>query len=221
MPKRKSTFSARRRFRKRRKGAYRKKRFTRYRSIGNHFTCMLRTPETFIQNDATATTKFSKSFHLSDCINYSTYTTLFDQFRILKVVYTLTPVKTQLVVRPYDDTTTAGQILAIPRLTTVIDRDDTSIPVDFESIYQRPSSRSTLATRKVTYSFRPTPLAMTFQSPTQTAYKVDWSKSYLDCGDATTPHFGIKGVLEAASPAQAYTYRVETKIYLSFKNRRL
>lgn len=195
-------------------------RFRRSRG-SNQWNTILRGAETSLNNSAVAITPFSVEFRLVDCINFSTYTTLFDQYRINKIVFTATPVKTQVVNRPYDDSTTAGAILSIPRMTMVIDRDDSALPTTFEEVYQRPNSRTKLATRKFTWVFRPTKLGMVYRSATTTGYKVDFGRDFIDCGDSDTPHYGLKGVLEAASPNEAYTYRLESKFYISFKNRKL
>lgn len=223
MPKRKFAYRPRRRFKKRRytrRRRYAKVSRARFTS-SNKWNTVLRGAEATINNSALTVTPFQFTARLVDCINFSTYTTLFDQYRINKVVVLMTPVKTQVVNRPYDDTTTAGAVLAIPRLSVVIDRDDDTLPVTFEEVYQRPNSKTTLATRKQVWAFRPTKLGMVYRSTTTTGYKVDWGRDFIDSGDSDVPHYGLKGILEAASPNEAYTYRIETKFYVSFRNRKL
>lgn len=160
---------------------------------------------------------------LSDIINFSSYTTLWDQYRIDQVIIKFIPVQSEAVFRPYDDTTNPGfSVSEIPRLTTVIDRDDSTVANTFNEIFQRPQSRTRKATKPIVYKFVPNRLIEVYRSSLTTGYRVDnESKSYLDCGYSDVPHYGIKFALEATSPANAYQYRIERTYKISFKNRRL
>lgn len=192
-------------------------------SLNSDYTSFFRCNPIEISNDSTVETKIAFAFRLSDIINFSSWTTLFDQYRIDKVVVKFVPVQTEAVFRPYDDTTNPGaSVSEIPRLCTIIDRDDESSPIDFNQIFQRPQSRTRKATQTITWTFVPNRLVEVYRSATTTGYKVDTNKKeFLDCGYSDVPHYGMKAVLQPTSPANCYQYRIERTYQISLKNRRI
>jgi hypothetical protein len=173
-------------------------------------------------NASVADYKGHIQFKFSNCLDFSSWTTLFDQYRINKVVVEFIPVQTQAMVKQFDDTTTVGAgVNLIPRFTSCIDLDDSVNPTDFNVVFQRPNSRTVPATEKVTYTFTPTRLGMVYRSSSQTGYVIDSdTRKFVDCAQNDVPHYGIKYVITPTSPANAFQYRIETKYYISLKNRR-
>lgn len=164
-------------------------------------------------------TQFVKVFKFQEVNNYSHYSSIFDQYRINLVVVKFEPVMTQVVQRPYDDTTTGNLINAIPRYAVCIDRDDDSIQ-SFKNIESRKYSRVKLATKAMTVAFRPSRLVPVYRTGATNAYKVDNSKQYCDMAFPDITHYGLKCAIEHASPAVAYSFRVTTKYYVSLADRR-
>lgn len=176
-----------------------------------------------LSNDSTLDTRLAFAFRLSDIHNFSSWTTLFDQFRINKVVCKFTPVNATVVNRPYDDTTNPGaSVSETPRLVMCKDRDDEAAPIDFNSLQSRQGSKTIQATKSYTWVFKPTRLVPVYRTATTSGYMLDPNtKAYLDVANgANVPHYGMKCVLEATSPSNAFQYKIERTYYVSFKNRR-
>lgn len=171
-------------------------------------------------NQALAQTKGVVTFFLSDCMGYNNYTAIFDYYRINWVKVRFVPILTQTVNRPYDDSTspTGGEI---PLFVTGLDRDSTTAPVDLNDMLERGHKKVTSAIKPHTWTFTPNRLVQVYESPTSTGYKIDTdTKSFLDCADPTIPHFGLKWVLGAASPSNAYVYEVRITYNISFQQKR-
>jgi len=192
-------------------------------STNSDYTSFFRCEPIEFSNDSTITVRDGLSFQLTDIINFSSFTTIWDQYRIDQVIVKFIPVLTTVVNRPFDDSTNPGASVGeIPRLTTMIDRDDRAVPLDFNQIFQRPQSRTKMATKAIIWKFTPNRLVEVYRSTTSTAYKIDTNKKqFLDCGYSNVPHYGLKFALEATSPSNCYQYRIERSFKISFKNRRL
>lgn len=174
----------------------------------------------YISNNSTTFERGGITLTFSDVLNFSSWTTLFDQYRIDKCIIKFTPILTQEVIRPYDDTTNPG-INLIPRLTTALDRDDVAAPLSFDDVNQRPLSRTKIATKAISWTFVPNRLVAVYRTGVSSGYKVDTaSKDFLDCANSDIPHYGLKWALEAASPSNAYQYRIDKTLVVSLKNRR-
>lgn len=174
-------------------------------------------------NDSTVPLKQGLASRLEDVNNFSTWTTIFDQFRINKVVWKFVPVQTTVVNRPFDDSTNPGaSVSEVPRLAMCIDRDDENTPLDFDAVARRPGSKVIKATKGYTFVFKPTRLLNVYRSATSTGYMLDPNtKAFLDVANGSQiPHYGMKWVLEPSSPSNCYQYRIERTYYISWKNRR-
>lgn len=206
----------------RRRRPYRKKRYKRSipRSLRADYSVKLNSLTFQIANNSTVPLKGAMNFSLSQCLGYTDYTKLFDQYRVNMVIVKFTPSLTTVVNRPFDDTTTPTDG-TVPRLVTALDRDDSTIPIDFESVQSKSKSRITYATKYQSYKFRPNRLTMVYRTQATTGYKVDTQvKEFLDCGQADIPHYGVKYCLEPSSPSNTYVYDISVDYYVSFKNKR-
>jgi len=185
------------------------------------YSCKLFKEPIIISNDSTAETKNAFDFTLTDCINYSTWSTVFDQYRINMVVVKFIPVQTQVINRPFDDTTNPGtSVSEIPRFAVSIDRDDSVTPIDIEQLLKRQGTIVKNATQPITLKFVPNRLVQIYNGVT-VGYKIDIDhRTFLDCAQPGIPHYGLKCVLEATSPSNCYQYRMETYYYVSFKCKR-
>lgn len=185
------------------------------------YSCILIQEPIIISNNASAEEKHGFDFALDDTINYSTWSSIFDQYRINKVVVKFVPVQTSVVTRPFDDTTNPGESVSeVPRFAVCLDRDDSVTPTDMGQLLKRQGVIVRNATQPVTMSWVPNRLIQIYNGVT-TGYKVDSdTRAFLDCAQPGIPHYGVKCVLEATSPANAYQYRMETSYYVSFKHKR-
>lgn len=191
------------------------------RSLRADYSVKLRSPTTQIANDSLTEVKGGVSFQLGDCFDYANYTAIFDQYRINMVTVQFVPVLTQMVNKPYDDTTTPSSVNQIPRFVTALDRDDVTTPTDFVSVQNKSKSKVTLATKRQSYKIRPNRLINIYRTIASNGYKIDSDfKDFLDCGQTGIPHYGLKYVLEPATPASTFVYDMVIDYYVSFKNKR-
>lgn len=197
---------------------FRKNTMTSYKP---DFTTVFRLPAASIRNSSVADTKGALHFHLSQVPGYLTWRNLFDQYRINSVKVVFTPIMTEIQNRPFDDTTTPNIVNVVPNFACVRDNDDTATPVDYDALTNRAHCRICPATKKQVWNFTPTKLMMVYLTATTTGYKIDPDvKGWLDCAQAGIPHYGLKYALESASPSDAFVYRLDVSMNVSFKNRR-
>lgn len=186
------------------------------------YSCMLRTTTPLvIANGTSGPTLGGIKFSLVDCLNYTNFTAMFDQYRINTVVVKFTPHMTEIVNKPFDDTTTPGAGATIPNFCVAVDRDDATAPTTYNEVKQRNKSRVVPATKSLTFKLRPSRLIATYNTGIgQDAYTVDTTKRWINSSSPNLNHFGLKYALEDSSPANAYVYQVEIMYYVSFKDRK-
>lgn len=174
-----------------------------------------------IYNQSLAETKGYLLFDLNNCLGYTNYTAVFDYYRINWVKVDFVPILTQLVNRPYDDSTTPTLGGEIPEFVTCIDRDSNSAPTSVADLLVRGNKKISNATKRHTWKFTPNRLIQIYESATTTGYKIDSeTKSFLDCADPQIPHYGLKYAMAAASPANTYVYEIRITYNVSFQQKR-
>lgn len=213
---------------RRRKSTFRKRRRTYARVPRGHlrlkadYSCRLQSLESTFQNDTIADTRIGLQFSMNTAVDFGLFTAIFDQYRITKVVVHFVPVKTEVVTRPYDDTTTPNANGDTPMLAYVIDRDDATTGGDgFDEIRNRQGVIIKKMTSPHSVTFTPSRLRSVYQSPTTTGYVIDTDKyAWLDCATNSIPHYGLKIMGQTASPAGAFRMRYWTTYHLQFRSRR-
>lgn len=213
----------RRRRRRRRPRTYRsRKKMSRGKSLlfKPDYSTWLHQDQSILSNSTVADEKLALDFNLTDFLTSSEFTAIWDQYRILEIVVVFEAINTQVVNRPYDDTTTSNVV--IPFIATCIDRDDASTGLaSYSDLMKRQGTRRHLATQSFKIRFTPTRLAMVYDSPTTTGYKIDRDKwAWLDCATPNIPHYGLKCAMQAATPGNAYQYNISFKAKVQFRGRR-
>lgn len=201
-----------------RKGYTSKKR--RYsmakRMNSNVMHVMLRTNDTIVANQNLGETLETYRFGLQNCLNANTYATMWDQYRINKVVITWTPIRTQMVQANVEDVTPSSTT-NIPSWVVAKDFDDLT-PTSYTDTRTRFGSVVRLATQGGKMIIRPACLSEIYQSTLTTAYSPNYGK-WIDTANNSVPHYGVRFAMEAAEPSGQYALECKTKIYVSFKNR--
>jgi len=204
--------------RRSRKKAFKRKRYTKIpRKINqNSMSVCLRTADTIVSNNNLSEQYQTYRFGLSACLNYAAYTAMWDQYMIEKVVVTWKPIRTQMVVTQ-NEGVAPSSFTNIPSVVYARDHDDLS-PVTFADTKTRYGAVEKLATRGHAMKIYPATLTEIYKSPVTTGYSPQF-KTWLDCADATIPHYGVRLAMEAAEPLGQYTLECKTRIYVRFKNR--
>lgn len=184
-------------------------RYKRIQQFGTHSFTRNTRPITYSLDTTTNWVPNSLTFQLSDVINVSDFTNLFDQFRIDKVVLTLRW-------SPRASTYTSTNNMAAtgiynPVLYYVTDHDDDSAiatQTDMLEI-QKHVCRRVLPNRKITITVKPAVQSMCYQTIASTSYGPKWGMK-LNMDDITTPLYGLKmGVSKLGEDLGAITIDVK------------
>lgn len=166
---------------------------------------------TLTGNDTLFSGSSTTTFTLFDTNAYTELVSLFDNYRITRVLYRW------IVSRNPDQATSAGNKGLYPRLVWTHDFNDQT-PITRDQIYQRSNMREAYFTdtyqRTKWYSLRPATLAQMYESSTSTAYSPKWSQ-WLDTNDSQTPHYGIKYAWDQLFAG--INLRLEAKIFIECK----
>lgn len=214
---------------KRRRYAYRKRKYARKmvvsRSLDNHYYKRWGNSLAYTWSNAQGTSIQNVFlFTLGQVVNPSDFTTLYDLYRILKVV-----VKFRLINNP-DATSlpftaaTTNAANCYPRLWYCPDYDDSNSET-WTQLRERAKTKCKILkpNAHVTIPVRPAVLSQVYRSAVTTAYAPKW-KQWLDVAASDTPHYSLKWAIECDgfTPVLDYPYsfQVDFIYYLQFKNTR-
>lgn len=187
------------------------------------FTTVLRFQDTSIENSNLVDEKRTLSYNLSDCANFANFTNIWDYYRINWVSVEFVP-STTAVVRQTNIGTASVPVSTtnqIPMCALAVDRDDASTAYTYDSLKNRSGSVAFPATKHHYFKFKPTRLNMVYLSGTATGYTIDTNtKQFLDAGQPTVPHYGLKFAMEPKEPGENFYYTIVQKVSVSFKQRR-
>lgn len=141
-----------------------------------------------VGNDALYSGTAATFFKLADVNGFSELVSLFDNFRIVRILY-------RWVCNRNPDFATGATTKGIyPRLNWTHDFND-SAPISRDLIYQRANMREAYFTDSYQktrwYTLKPATLVQMYESGTSTAYTPKWSQ-WMDTNDSQAPHYGIK-----------------------------
>lgn len=139
-------------------------------------------------NDTIFSGNAATSFQMANVNGFAELVSLFDNFRITKVMYRW------VITRNPDQATAAGNKGIYPRLVWTHDFND-SAPISRDLIYQRSNMKEAYFNDNMQktkwFTLKPAVLAQYYESGVATAYSPQWLK-WLDTADNVTPHYGIK-----------------------------
>lgn len=127
-------------------------------------------------------------FALNNVNGFGELVSLFDNYRILKVLYRW------VITRNPDQVTTTANKGIYPRVVWTHDFNDSSI-INRNAIYQRSNMKEFYFgdNKQVTpwYTLNPSSLSTMYESATTFAYQPQWRR-WMDTNDSSAPHYGIK-----------------------------
>lgn len=155
------------------------------------------------------------TFNLAALPNYTEFTSLFDEYRILGILVEFHPGVDSWSAEPGVTLTS----MALPQVRTVIDHTEDGVPSSFNDMYQYANCKMTRGTRIHKRFLRPNVLSQAFESTVSTAYSPKY-KQWITTDDATTPHYGLKYGIDALPSASLGTlgYRVYVTYYFQCKS---
>lgn len=176
---------------------YRKRRYMRKkRSLGQKSFKVMRWSSVDPSNchfsiagsDVVPLIENTAQFALNNVNGFGELVSLFDNYRILKVLYRW------VITRNPDQVTTTANKGIYPRVVWTHDFNDASI-INRNAIYQRSSMKEFYFgdNKQVTpwYTLNPASLSTMYESAATFAYQPQWRR-WMDTNDSSAPHYGIK-----------------------------
>lgn len=163
---------------------------------------------------------FTIRFTASDLPQFTTFSGLFDCYRINKVVVKLAPYITQYT----QGGNSSANLAAQPQwLSTVIDYDDSSVATSESELLQYESFKDTRPHETHIRSLVPAVSMSAFKTSGTTIGYVQRYKQWIDAAYSDVEHYGIKGLINGpallADQVQG-AWKVYITAYVSFKQTR-
>lgn len=161
--------------------------------------------------DANPSGNFATLFALNQVNGFAELVSLFDNFRITKVLYRW------IITRDPSQASTAGNRGIYPRIVWTHDFND-SAPISRDLIYQRANMKEAYFSDNIQrtkwYSLKPSILSTMYESGVANAYSPKWAQ-WLDTADNATPHYGIKFAYD--NLYTGISMQLEAKIFMECK----
>ncbi len=152
------------------------------------------------------------NFILSQATNYTGFTDLWDMYRVSYLEFNFDPMYTANSVAAYAQA-------SIPRIFTVIDKDDVIAPASLNTLREYQSCQSH-TNQRFRIRFRPGILGAVFDGTNLVAGRAE-PANWIDCSKISIPHYGIKYGIEANTVGSATLFQkwtVSLVVGLQFKN---
>ena len=153
----------------------------------------------------------SDTFELVDLPQYLSYTALYEEYRINKIVYSFKALNNMAL-----PSQLAGNVSTLGMIHTTIDYNDSVAPTSIQNMMNDSSYKGTLSNRSHTRTFVPKWLNVVAGGvPNQS--KTGW----LNCDNVNVSHYAIKWAFEGGTTSGAPpSFYVEPIItyYVSFRN---
>lgn len=145
-------------------------------------------------------------FQLNYVPNYTEFTSLFDMYRINKVVY-------KFVSRTTSSALSANEC---GELYSVVDYDDISAPLTVAEMLERDTVKRSKITNTHTRILTPAVAAVAYRTGITNAYMPKW-KQWIDAAYVDVPHFGLKVCYDNRDNVDSI-FDVYITYYMSFRN---
>lgn len=153
------------------------------------------------------------SFKLSNLPEYTEFTFLFDQYRIMAAKVEFVPVFTG------NDTNPLTSVLYMPNVHSVIDYTESNTPGTLSELMQYSNYKRTRGNSIHKRYLKPAIAASNYETLAASSYTPKWGQWVTtESGDAATPFFGLKYWIDSTNSTTAVTYKVYVKLYFQCKS---
>jgi len=173
------------------------------------------TPAQLIVNNSTGT-NFAIAFTLADLAQAASYTALFDQYRIERVLLRLKARNNAVALE-----NTASPNASVPSGFIVIDRDDSTAPTGIPAVQEYDTAEYFSGEQDVTIDLVPSITPSVFSSGAFSAYSIqDARKVWIDVANTIVPYYGVKGAASGLTLAttSSWVWDITAEYIVSFKN---
>lgn len=161
---------------------------------------------------------------LQDISNYIQLIALYDQYKLWKCTLRIRLLNNPDSFATININTTNNKTNYFPSLWIAPDHDDANV-LSLAAIKEYGGVKQFMlkGDRYIKYSFRPSVLSQLWNGAITAGYKTERPGStWIDCANASLPHFGLKMVLDlggfTASADQFWYFDIQCKYNLAFKN---
>lgn len=141
--------------------------------------------------------------------NVGPFVSLYDQYKIKKIVWTMYPKYNSSDITQTVAGTTGGEL---PMIATCIDYDDSNTPANFGEVIQRQNAVIHRGGKPITRTFRP---SVNIVADAAAGGLMTKTSPWLDVSNINIPHYGLKLAVQGSSLDQ--NYEIVVKYYLAFK----
>lgn len=156
---------------------------------------------------------FTLRFVASDLPNYTEWATVYDAYRINKVIVKMVPLISNIQVTPIDTAINTAQQF----MSTVIDYDDSSQLSSYNACLEYATFKETPCYRTHKRVLTPAIAMEAFKTSGTTIGYVQKRKQWVDMANGDVEHYGIKGVIPNNTHAIQQQWKVFVTMYISFK----
>lgn len=161
------------------------------------------------------------SFNLNQIPAASELTSLYDQYKITGIRVNIQPLLTEGIASAVSGSTL---IYGFPKLSTVIDYDDSTTPANEDVLLQYGSLKQTGAFKEHKRFFKPKIRVGGLNAGAVVDPVVSQNAQWLDVGYPNVPHYGLKmfhpGPIASGTPlvSSSIAYSVYATLYIACKN---
>ncbi len=159
-----------------------------------------------------ATLYGSLGFTASLLPNASSWSAVFDRYRIRSVDVSFYPTNVQI--------NEGGTLTNAPLFHTAIDFDDDATPTSVAQLQRYSTYAGTIATSGIRRHFVPRSARLQYLSGVSSGYAEEDIETWRDCAYMNIPHYGIKYALEPCGTANVYRYDISIKLVVEFAGQR-
>lgn len=165
----------------------------------------------FVVANSTGDVFASYAIQLAQIPDVGDFTSLYDQYQIKMVKWTLIPRGTSSDV---GTGTTTAQSMGV---FSAIDYDDNTVPTSIDELAQYQNMKMTRSVQMHKRVFRPR-IRLAGISAAGTVVNTNPTRGvWCDCNNTTIPHYGLKYALQQL-PNGTQTYDLKVDFYIAFKN---
>jgi len=161
-------------------------------------------------NQSTSPISFALGFQLNDIPQYTTFTSLFDQYKILKVKVTFRPILNVM------DMHSATAALGYPQtFVTLVDYDDATAPTSLDYCREYQSSVQRDFYKSFSITLKPK-ITLAAYSGTFTSYAS--TTGYIDVASPAVQHYGVKGCTGSGLSGYLQGWTISAEYWIDFRN---
>jgi len=169
---------------------------------------------TTVSASGSATTQWSLGFTIADLPQVASFATIFDQYRIDKVVVRIMSRNNAVSMVNLTSPNLVNPLHAI-----VVDRDDISVLGSYQAVVQYDNCQVIQGDTSMDIELKPSITPAAYSSGAFSGYVIQDTDAWIDFANTSVLYYGIKGAITqlTASSAQNWVWDINAAYYVSFR----